>query len=122
MTSIDRAMPHPSSRDARNPASEQSATARPALSQSLAAREMMQLRQDLAATLLELSMDAIIIRDANDCVTFWNRGAQEMYGWTADEALSQQINLLLGTDPQSWVGLNTELGQTDSWDGQLLQK
>ena len=122
MTSTNPAKPLPASRDAGNPASEQYATARPALSQSLAAREMMQLRQDLAATLLELSMDAIIIRDANDRVTFWNRGAQEMYGWTADEALSQQINMLLGTDPKAWDGLNRELGQTDSWDGQLLQK
>jgi PAS domain S-box-containing protein len=69
----------------------------------VATREMMMLRQDLAATLLELSIDAIIIRDAEDRVTFWNRGAQEMYGWSADEALSQQINVLLGTNQHAWA-------------------
>ena len=122
MTSTNPAKPYPATRDERNPVSDQSSTARPPLSQSLAAREMMQLRQELAATLLELSMDAIIIRDDEDRVTFWNRGAQEMYGWTVDEALSQPINKLLGTDAKAWEGLNSELEQSDAWDGQLLQR
>ena len=97
-------------------------TARPPFTASVATHEMMQLRQDLAATLLELSQDAIIIRDAEDRVTFWNRGAQEMYGWSADDALSQRINQLLKTDPTAWAGLQEELERTGFWDGQLLQK
>jgi len=95
---------------------------RPPLSESVATREMMQLRQDLAATLLELSQDAIIIRDADDRITFWNRGANEMYGWSADEALSRRVNELLGTAPEAWAALNAQLEHTDSWDGELLQK
>ena len=95
---------------------------RPPLSETVATRVMMQLRQDLAATLLELSQDAIIIRDAEDRITFWNRGANEMYGWTADEALSRKVNELLGTDPVSWAALTSQLDLTDSWDGELLQK
>ena len=95
---------------------------RPPFSATVATREMMLLRQDLAATLLELSQDAIVIRDAKDRVTFWNRGAQEMYGWSADEALSQTINVLLKTEPSAWVVLNESLDRTDFWDGQLIQK
>jgi PAS domain S-box-containing protein len=95
---------------------------RPAFSATVATREMMLLRQDLAATLLELSQDAIIIRDADDRVTFWNRGAQEMYGWSADEALSQEINVLLVTEPKAWAELNERIERTGFWDGQLLQK
>ena len=95
---------------------------RPAFSASLATREMMQLRQDLAATLLELSQDAIIIRDAEDRVTFWNRGAQEMYGWSADEALGKRINMLLGTAQPDWAALSERLDRTDAWDGELLQR
>jgi PAS domain S-box-containing protein len=83
---------------------------------------MMQLPQELAATLLELSHDAIIIRDADDKVTFWNRGAQEMYGWSADEALARTINQLLGTARGAWAALNERLEQTGFWDGELLQR
>jgi PAS domain S-box-containing protein len=101
---------------------EDLASVRPPFAATVATREMMQLRQDLAATLLELSQDAIIIRDADDRVTFWNRGANDVYGWTADEALSRRVNELLGTDPSAWASLNARLEQVDSWDGQLLQK
>ncbi len=121
---------HPQSRTAEGsdplyenePVADATGSSRPPLSASIATREMMQLRQDLAATLLELSQDAIIIRDAEDRITFWNRGANEMYGWTADEALSKRVNELLGTDSVAWAELNTQLEQTDSWDGELLQK
>jgi PAS domain S-box-containing protein len=83
---------------------------------------MMQLPQELAATLLELSQDAVIIRDASDRVTFWNRGAQEMYGWSLDEALNRPLNELLGTDPAAWGTVKARLEQTGFWDGQLLQR
>jgi PAS domain S-box-containing protein len=101
---------------------EENAIARPPLSTSLATREMMELRQELAATLLELSQDAIIIRDAHDRVTFWNRGAHEMYGWSADEALSKRLNQLLGTAQGAWAVLNEHLDATGFWDGELLQR
>ena len=82
----------------------------------------MQLPQEMAAGLLELSQDAIIIRDAKDRVTFWNRGAQEMYGYSADEALGQTINAMLGTDPIAWAAVKERLERTGFWDGQLLQR
>lgn len=101
---------------------DEGSSPRPPFAATIATREMMLLRQDLAATLLELSQDAIIIRDADDQITFWNRGANEIYGWTADEALSQRVNVLLRTDPDAWAALKSRLEQTDAWDGELLQK
>jgi PAS domain S-box-containing protein len=88
----------------------------------VAAREMMQLPQELAAQLMELSQDAIIIRDADDRITFWNRGANEMYGFSVDEALSKKVNELLGTKVEDWAELNAQLKKTDFWDGKLLQR
>ena len=34
------------------------------------------------ARLLNLTHDTIFVRDMNDVITYWNRGAEERYGWT----------------------------------------
>jgi two-component system CheB/CheR fusion protein len=76
---------------------------------------------DRQATLLGLSQDAIVIRDAEDRITFWNRGAEEMYGFTADEARGQRIEHLLHTDRATWASLSERLDQDKTWDGELVQ-
>jgi two-component system CheB/CheR fusion protein len=74
------------------------------------------------ATLLELSLDAIAIRDADDRIIFWNHGAQKTYGWSEEEALSQRINQLLATEHAAWFELNKELDEKGAWDGELFQR
>ena len=37
------------------------------------------------ARLLDLAQDAIMVRDMEDRVEFWNHGAEKLYGWTAAE-------------------------------------
>jgi PAS domain S-box-containing protein len=39
------------------------------------------------ASLLSLTHDAIFVRDMSDVITYWNRGAQEFYGWMAEDAI-----------------------------------
>jgi two-component system CheB/CheR fusion protein len=82
-------------------------------------RDQEELRRQ--AALLEMSQDAIVVRDAQNRITFWNRGAQEMYGWSADEARGQPIDQLLKTDPAAWAALNARLDQHGSWEGELRQ-
>ena len=48
------------------------------------ARQAEQLR--LQADLLALAHDAILVRDLRSRIVSWNRGAEELYGWTAQEA------------------------------------
>ena len=47
------------------------------------------------AALLDLTHDTVFVRDAHDLITFWNRGAQELYGWTAAEAVGRMTHELL---------------------------
>ena len=43
------------------------------------------------ASLLNLTHDTIFVRDMNDVITYWNRGAEELYGWTAEEVVSKVL-------------------------------
>jgi K+-sensing histidine kinase KdpD len=49
------------------------------------------LRQarDTRANLLNLTHDSIFVRDMQNIITYWNRGAEEFYGWTAAEVVGK---------------------------------
>ncbi len=50
------------------------------------------------AELLEIAEDAIMVRDLDERIIFWNKGAQERYGWTKEQALGRVVNELLQTE------------------------
>ncbi|BDC43114.1 PAS domain-containing sensor histidine kinase [Paraburkholderia terrae] len=47
--------------------------------------------------MLDLTHDAIIVYDMDDHVTFWNQGAERLYGWTAQQAMGQPLHELTQT-------------------------
>src|SRR5581483_11856111 len=47
------------------------------------------------ATLLDKAQDAIIAQDLEHRIIFWNKGAENLYGWTAKEAIGKKNNELL---------------------------
>jgi PAS domain S-box-containing protein len=72
------------------------------------------------AALLDLAHDAIILRDIEGHILFWNRGASDLYGWTAEEASGKLIHELLHTEfPESLQSLQDGLNRTRQWDGEL---
>ncbi len=73
------------------------------------------------ARLLDLSHDAIIVRNLAGCITYWNHGAEEIYGWTVDEALGRISDELFHTEfPGSVEEVTEELHRTDRWTGELV--
>jgi PAS domain S-box-containing protein len=60
-------------------------------SQSAAAR----LREQ--ASLLDLTHDVVVTRTMDDVISYWNRGAEDLYGWRRAEAVGKVAHELLGT-------------------------
>ena len=56
-------------------------------------RTEQQIREQ--AALLNIATDAILVRDLQSKILFWNQGAERFYGWKAEEALGQDASKLL---------------------------
>jgi PAS domain S-box-containing protein len=70
--------------------------------------------------LLDLSFDAIVLRDVGDRVRYWNRAAQELYGWTAEEAFGLVTHDLLQTAfPEPLEKIFAVLKAEGRWEGEL---
>ncbi|MCC3504947.1 MULTISPECIES: PAS domain S-box protein [unclassified Microcoleus] len=73
------------------------------------------------AQLLDLAHDSIITWDLNSVITFWNQGAELMYGWTKAEAFGQESHSLFKTQfPQPLAEIQAELFETGYWEGELI--
>ena len=74
------------------------------------------------AVLLDLAHDAIFIRDADRRITFWNRGAEDLYGWSREEAVGQLSYELLTTwFPRPIEEIETQLSREGHWNGEIVQ-
>jgi PAS domain S-box-containing protein len=72
------------------------------------------------ASLLNLTHDTIIARDMSDIITFWNRGAEELYGWSWQEVVGKNSQQLLQTEfPIPIEEIRAELLRTGRWEGEL---
>ncbi len=73
------------------------------------------------ADLLELAHDAIIVCNADGAILFWNRGAQEMYGWSGEETIGRHMHALFQTKfPASMGEVNPNSLKTGRWEGELI--
>ena len=72
------------------------------------------------AALLELAQDAILVRDLDSRILLWNRGAKDLYGWPAEEALGKVAHELLQTGfPGSLEAIHASIRETREWEGEL---
>jgi two-component system sensor histidine kinase/response regulator len=73
------------------------------------------------ALILDLANDTIFIRDREDRITYWNQGAQRLYGWSKEEAIGRVTHSLLNTQfPQPLDNINAQLLATGHWEGELI--
>jgi len=76
----------------------------------------------LRAELIELASDAIIVRNMDGSIQFWNAGAEALYGWSREEMLGQDMHRILQTVfPVSREEVEAALRKQGAWQGHLTQ-
>jgi PAS domain S-box-containing protein len=73
------------------------------------------------AELLDLTHDAIFVRDLQDRIVYRNRAAERLYGWQADEARGQVArDLLQKRFPVPLAEIEAKVQEQGSWEGELI--
>jgi len=73
------------------------------------------------AALLDLAHDAIVVRDMQNRILFWNRGAEVVYGWTAKEAVgTHSLDLLKTEFSQPLAEIDAQLFRENHWEGEAI--
>src|SRR4030095_205149 len=74
------------------------------------------------AELLDLANDAIVISDSEGKISYWNRGAERMYGWSREEATGRDVHTLLQTGrPEQLAAVMRTLQEEHHWEGEIRQ-
>ena len=75
------------------------------------------------ASLLNLTHDSIFVRNMEFIIEYWNDGAQELYGWSSEEAKGRNSRQLLETAfPAAIDEILAELKQIGRWEGELRRR
>ncbi len=91
------------------------------LQAEIAARTRTEVTLREQAELLDLTHDTVFVRDEHDVITYWNRGAEELYGWPRAEAVGVIAHARMRTVfPAPLPDIMAELNRTGRWEGELV--
>jgi PAS domain S-box-containing protein len=75
------------------------------------------------AALLDLAQDAIVVREIDGRILFWNRGAEAMYGWRREEVFGRDsFELLQKEFAEPIEEIQSRLLNQGFWSGQTVQQ
>ncbi|MEO7319256.1 MAG: PAS domain S-box protein, partial [Chthoniobacteraceae bacterium] len=81
-------------------------------------RAEAQIREQ--AALLDKARDAILVRDLDDVVLYWNASAERLYGWTAVEAVGRKVTDLIYKDPTVFLEARRIVIERGEWIGEFM--
>ncbi|MCK9226172.1 MAG: PAS domain S-box protein [Syntrophorhabdaceae bacterium] len=75
------------------------------------------------AEIIDIAEDAIIVRDTKDQIIFWNRGAENRFGFSGQEAIGCTISQLLKTEySEPRAEIRKQLFTDGKWEGELSHR
>ncbi len=74
------------------------------------------------AMLLDRARDAILVRDLDHQIRYWNHGAERLYGARADEVIGETCEDLLYLDKAGLLAATQSTLATGEWTGELEQR
>ncbi|TQK06711.1 PAS domain S-box-containing protein/diguanylate cyclase (GGDEF)-like protein [Herbaspirillum sp. SJZ107] len=90
--------------------------------QAEAERRAAEARNRLLASLLDKAHDAISVSGADLRITYWNQGAERLFGWTAAEAIGKKKSELLTLDEQDLEQAFEQALRKGEWRGELTKR
>ncbi len=90
--------------------------------QDEAAHALAESRYRVQASLLDKAQDAILVADMDGRITYWNKGATRLYGWSAEEALGKSKADLIIADPDQFELGYRKMTQQGDWTGEILKR
>jgi PAS domain S-box-containing protein len=73
------------------------------------------------ASLLDKARDAILVRHFEHGITYWNKSAELLYGWTAEEVKGRQTGELLYRDQTAYEQAIAAVRSHGEWNGEIQQ-
>lgn len=74
------------------------------------------------ARLIDLSNDAIIVRDLDDKIRLWNKGAEKLFGWPHEEVIGKKFHSILDTKfPLPEEQITAKLHEEGQFNGEVMQ-
>ena len=74
------------------------------------------------AALLDITHEAIQVKDLDGRIIFWNKGAERTYGWTSDEVLGRKAAGWIYRDRADFQSAQAELLAKGEWQGEMIKR
>lgn len=84
-------------------------------------RQQKEAKVRQQASLLDKARDAILVRDLEHHITYWNKSAERLYGWTAGEAVGRKVTDLLYSDLTQFHEIMASIWERGEWIGEINQ-
>jgi PAS domain S-box-containing protein len=91
--------------------------------QDITERRIAEQRLEEQAALLDAAYEAILVKDLDDRILFWSRGAERAYGWTREEAMGRtSVDVLYAGDGAQVAAAMPRLLADGQWQGEMRHR